>query len=202
MRKLVIAVAVAVAAVLGLVGGTANAQVTAPAATQGSAALCTPAGNIVGECVNVAGLGFGSDPQPDPCQHCPAVVALAVSTVPPVHRDELDGDLLDGMALLGRAAVAAKDDRAELRAEAQATFVAAGAVVGKTPLGRPGAGYVDPTTGAYVPQDKGWRVDVATRATDGLNLLRSQPTQQAVTQAMGDFDAAYAEFVASSLPDK
>jgi hypothetical protein len=201
MRKLVIAVAVVVAAALGLSGGTANAQVTATAPGKGSAGMCTPAGNIVGECVTVLGIDFDSDPQPDQCHHCPLVVALAAPAVPPVHHDQLDADLLNGMALLGQAAVAARSDQGDLRAKAQTTFVAAGTLVGKTPLDRPGAGYVDPLTGTYVPVTKGWRIDVANRLTDGLNLLRPQPTQQAVAQAMSDFDAAYAQFVASSLPD-
>jgi hypothetical protein len=201
MRKLVIAVLAAVAIMLGLSVVPANAQVTPSAAGQSSAALCTPNGNIVGECVIVAGVGFDSDPQPDPCKTCPAAVALALTAVPSTHRDELNGDLTGGVALLGQAAVAAKPDQAAtLRAQAQTSFTAAGALVGKVALGLPGAGYIDPDTGKYVPVGKGWRIEVAGHLTDGLNLLRLKPTQKDVTAAMSDFDTAYAEFVASSVP--
>jgi hypothetical protein len=199
MRKLVIAVLVAVAVLLGLPGGPANAQVTVGISTAG---LCTTDGNIVGECVKVTGIGLGSDPEPDQCQKCVYAVALAMTGVPAGQHAPLNKDLGTGVALLGQAAVAAKPDQAaELRAQAQAAFVAAGAEVGKTPLGKPGAGYVDPDTGAYVPEKAGWRIDVADLLSDGLNLLRSKPTTKAVAEAMNDFDAAYAEFVAKSLPN-
>lgn len=199
MRKLVIAVLVAVAVLLGSPGGPANAQVTG---TLGSAGLCTTDGNIVGECVKVTGVGFGSDPETDQCQKCVYAVALAMTGVPAGQHDSLNKGLGTGVALLGEVAVAAKPDQAtELRAEAQAAFLAAGAEIGKAPLGSPGAGYVDPDTGAYVPVKAGWRIDVADLLSDGLNLLRAKPTTKAVAAAMSDFDAAYAEFVAKSLPD-
>jgi hypothetical protein len=202
MRKFVIAAAVLVAALLGLSGGPANAQVTAPVAGVSSAGVCTTDGNIVGECGEVLGVGFGSDTAPDPCRVCQLAVALATSAVPAAQRVRLDDDLLTGLSLLGQAAVAAKPDQAtELRTKAQAAFTAAGTEIGKEALGRPGAGYVDPDTGAYVPLSKGWRIDVADGLTDGLNLLRGKPTSKTVAQAMADFDTAYARFVAGSLPN-
>jgi hypothetical protein len=201
MRKLVIAVVAAVGMLLGLSGVAANAQVAPSAAGQSSAALCTPLGNIVGECAIVSGIGFNSDPQPDPCPKCAEAVAFALATVPAGHQADIAGDAANGVALLGQAAVAAKPDQAAtLRAQAQTSFTAAGALVGKTALGLPGAGYVDPDTGKYVPVAKGWRVEIADHLTDGLNLLRLKPTQKDVTAAMSDFDAAYAQFVASSVP--
>jgi hypothetical protein len=194
MRKLVIAVAM----LLGLSGITANAQV-APIAAQSSAALCTPAGNIVGECVVVFGNGFNTTPQSDPCPTCP----FAVATSPTSQQAAVNSDLIGGVALLGQAAVAAKpDEAATLRAKAQTEFTAAGALVGKAALGLPTAGYIDPVTGKYVPVTKGWRIEIAGLLTDGLNLLRLKPTQKDVTAAMSDFDAAYQKFVAGSVPIK
>jgi hypothetical protein len=200
MRKLVIAVLAAVTMLLGLSDVAADAQVEPSAAGQSSAALCTPDGNIVGECTIVSGIGFDSDPQPDPCPKCPEAVSFALSAVPAAQHAAIESDAATGVALLGQAAIAAKpDEAATLRAQAQTAFTSAGALVGKVTLGPPSAGYVDPN-GKYVPVAKGWRVKIATELTSGLNLLRLKPTQQQITTAMTDFDAAYAVFVASSVP--